>query len=287
MDQDWTKVDFRNASQVPSEQDDQLRLAQEVLARDLSINLSAFLRTTITVAYSAVEETLFGAFFQADDRSCFSLALVRPAQHKILVQAEHSGLYPLIGIALGAKAGSFPSQERKPTEIELQVVNMVVRLILSEAYRSWTPLVGTQMDTVTLEIERTPGRAFAESDPVIVIRFELAVGESSGKLALIAPAQLFNARTAKIEPEPEPALPPGSLETMLDLMMAANVRVDVWLDGSEMRLGDLLRLREGQIVKLDHPLERKVVCKLNGTPGFIGQIVSTGTKRAFMIDEAR
>lgn len=286
MAQDWTKVDFRNAGQLQGEGDEQLRLAQEALAKDLTINLSAFLRTSITVTYLGAEETLFGTLLKADDRGCFSLALLRPEQHKLLVQMEHSALYPLIGIALGAKAGSFPSPERKPTEIELQLVSLVVRLILSEAFRAWAPLLGMQMETVTLEIEQTPSRTFPESDVIVAVRFTLAVGESSGKLALLAPARLLSARPKKSEPEPAPAVPLGSRETILDLMMPASVRVDVWLDGSEMRLGDLLQLREGQIVKLDHPLERKVVCKLNGIPGFTGQIVSTGTRRAFMIDDA-
>jgi flagellar motor switch/type III secretory pathway protein FliN len=68
-------------------------------------------------------------------------------------------------------------------------------------------------------------------------------------------------------------------------MLPAKVAVDVWLDGCEMRLGDLLQLREGQIVKLDHPVERKVVCTLNGSTGYSGQIVSTGSRRAFLAEE--
>jgi flagellar motor switch protein FliM len=287
MTQDWTKVDFKNAGQLQGGDADRLRLAQEALAQGLSTNLSAFLRTSIAVTYTGAEETIFGGFFEDDSHSCFSLALVRPDQHKLLVQVDHSALFPLIGIALGAKAGSFPSPERKPTEIELQVVNLVVRLILSEAYRAWATFLGTQLETVTLEIEQTPGRTFPAADPVFVVRFDLTVAESTGKLALVAPARLFGAAMSQGVPEPEPAMQsPESIETSMELMMPAKVAVDVWLDGSEMRLGDLLQLREGQIVKLDHPVERKVVCKLNGASGFTGQIVSTGTRRAFMIEDA-
>ena len=61
--------------------------------------------------------------------------------------------------------------------------------------------------------------------------------------------------------------------------------MQVWLDGSEMRLGDLLQLREGQIVRLDHPVERMAVCTLNGVSSFNGQIVSTGQRRAFQVED--
>ena len=72
---------------------------------------------------------------------------------------------------------------------------------------------------------------------------------------------------------------------VFQLMLPARVFLDVWLDGSQMCLRDLLQLREGQIVKLDHPVERRAVCTLNGKTGFSGQIVSTGSRRAFMVEE--
>jgi flagellar motor switch protein FliM len=71
----------------------------------------------------------------------------------------------------------------------------------------------------------------------------------------------------------------------LELLLGSQVAVQVWLDGSEARLGDLLHLHEGQIVRLDHPIERRAVCTLNGLSGFSGQIVSTGQRRAFQVED--
>ena len=47
----------------------------------------------------------------------------------------------------------------------------------------------------------------------------------------------------------------------------------------------VLRLSEGQIVRLDHPVERRAVCTLNGVSSFSGQIVSTGQRRAFQVED--
>jgi flagellar motor switch protein FliM len=200
---------------------------------------------------------------------------------------DYSVLYPLIGIALGAKSGSFTTPDRKPTDIELQVVNILFRLILSEAYRGWIPLTKTQLETVTIEIGRNSSRAFQATDSVLAVRFDLTVGEQTGRLLLIVPPQLFQAGIeAEEPPRREKTEMRGSAETTLQLMLPAKVTVDVWLDGSQMRLRDLLQLRAGQIVKLDHPVERRAVCTLNGKAGFSGQIVSTGAKRAFMVEEA-
>jgi flagellar motor switch protein FliM len=285
MESTWTKADFRNYGKLQGPSGDLLRSTQEVLARELGLSLSAFLRCSVTAVFQDAAEYPFGDL-PNDGQSCLGTALVRPDDRSFLVQLDYSVLYPLIGIALGAKSGSFTTPDRKPTDIELQVVNILFRLILSEAYRGWIPLSKTQLETVTIDIGRSASRAFQATDAVLVVRFDLTVAEQTGRLSLIIPPQLFQAGIQAEEPvRREKTEISGSAETTLQLMLPAKVTVDVWLDGSQMRLRDLLQLRAGQIVKLDHPVERRAVCTLNGKAGFSGQIVSTGAKRAFMVEE--
>jgi flagellar motor switch protein FliM len=211
--------------------------------------------------------------------------VVRPDDRKLVLVMEYSVLLPLVGVALGAKAGSFGVVDRKPTEIELQVVSMLYRMILADAYRSWATLMETPLETSTLEFEPAPSRILPATQPVFAARFELTAGEQVGQLTLLVPPDLF---TVVTEEEPVPVEKPEtsvSVEATLELLLGGQVAMQVWLDGSEMRLGDLLRLHEGQIVRLDHPVERRVACTLNGVSSFNGQIVSTGQRRAFQVED--
>ena len=287
MESSWTKADFKSYGKLQGASGDLLRSTQDVLARELALSLSAFLRTSVAVAFQDAGEQPFSEVQQgAESGSCLGLALARPDDRRLLVQLDYSVLFPLIGIALGAKAGSFTAPERKPTDIERQVVNILFRLILAEAYRGWLPLTKTQLETVTVEVGQGPSRAFQATDSVLAIHFELSLGEHKGRLSLIAPRALFQGAVDEEEPVQhgkEEASRSG--EAALQLMLPAKVMLDVWLDGSQMRLRDLLQLREGQIVKLDHPVERRAVGTLNGKSAFRGQIVSTGNRRAFMVEE--
>jgi flagellar motor switch protein FliM len=282
----WTKAEFRVSSKLQGLPGELVHLANETLARELSISLSAFLRTSVSAAHSSGGEISFGEFPAADKRACFGLALVRPGDRKLILVVEYSILLPLVGIALGAKAGSFGAVDRKPTEIELQVVRLLYRMILSDAYRSWATLMETPLETVTLEFEAAPSRMLAATEPVFAAHFDLTVGDQVGRLTFLAPPDLFTAAVAEEEPAPaEKTESTVSVEATLELLVGGQVAVQVWLDGSEMRLGDLLRLREGQVVRLDHPVERRAVCTLNGVSSFNGQIVSTGQRRAFQVDD--
>jgi flagellar motor switch protein FliM len=287
MEPNWTKVDFKNPPGQQAGFGDRLRGAQETMARDLSISLSAFLRCSVTAGYSSGREMLFSDYMKDEVPSCFGLALIRPQQCRLLLQVEYSVLFPIVGIALGAKPGTFTSPERKPTEIELQVVNLLFRMLLSDAYRAWAAPLKAPLETVALEIEPRPARTFAATDPIFASRFTLSMGEHTGTFSLVAPAMLFAGPMAQDDVISQPpANSGGSPDATVELMMPASVSLDVWLDGSQMRLGDLLQLSEGQIVKLDHPVERQAVCTLNGKAGFTGQIVSTGARRAFMLEDA-
>ena len=281
----FTRAEFRVSSKLQGVPGELVRLANETLARELTISLSAFLRTSVAATHTGGDEISFGEFPVADSRACFGLALVRPDDRKLILVVEYSVLLPLVGVALGAKAGSFGAADRKPTEIELQVVGLLYRMILSDAYRSWATLMKTPIETVTLEFEPAPSRILAATDPVFAARFDLAAGDQVGQLTLLVPPDLF---ATVVEEEPVPPEKPEikvSVEATLDLLMGCQVAMQVWLDGSEMRLGDLLRLHEGQIVRLDHPVERTAVCTLNGVSSFNGQIVSTGQRRAFQVED--
>lgn len=286
MQSNLTKAEFRVSSRLQGAPGELVRLANESLAQALTISLSAFLRTTVTAKYTGGEEFSFGEFPVADGRGCFGLVLVRPGERKLILSVEYAMLLPLVGIALGAKAGSFQAVERKPTEIELQVAGLLYRMILSDAYRSWATLMKTPLETVTLEFEPAPSRILAPTDPVFAARFELAIGEQTGGLTLLAPPDLFATLVEEAAaPVPE-KVESTSVEATLEVLLGGHVSIEVWFEGSEIRLGDLLKLREGQIVRLDHPVEKMAVCTLNGVSGFNGQIVSTGQRRAFQVEEA-
>src|SRR5580658_7885615 len=275
MESNWTKAEFRTNGKLQGVPGELVRLANETLARELSISLSAFLRTSITATYSGGGEIPYGEF-PLTDSQCVGLALARPDDRKLLLVMGYAALLPLVGIALGAKAGTFGSEERKPTEIELQVVSLLYRLILKQA----------PLETVTLEFDPAPARILAPTEPVFAARFDITVGEQTEQLTLLTPPELF-ATVLAVEETPVHREKPeaASVEATLEMLMAGQVSISVWLDGAQMRLGDLLRLAEGQIVRLDHPVERRAVCALNGQTSFSGQIVSTGQRRAFQVED--
>ena len=285
MESPWTKADFKTVSQSDGAGADQLRLTNESLARDLAMNVSAFLRSPVSVSCSGASNVMFSQFVEDEDRSCYVAVFTRQPEQKLVVRADYNILFPLIGIALGAQVGAFASPARKPTEIELQLVILLLRLMVSEALRAWAPLTQTELELLTVEAEHTPSRALPSTAFVCAVSFQITLGESAGNLTIAVLASLFAERPKIPQAELEQrAASSENTEQIMGLMMSAQVRLDIWLDPSQIRLTDLLQLQAGQIIKLDHAAEQRVVCTLNGRPGFDGQIVNTGSRRGFLIE---
>src|SRR5690348_5246776 len=115
MESTWTKADFKNQAKLQGASGDLLRSSQQVLARELGLSLSAFLRSAVALTFKDASEHPFADLRSDETKSCLAVALVRPGEHSLLVELDYSVLYPLIGIALGAKIGSFATPERTPT----------------------------------------------------------------------------------------------------------------------------------------------------------------------------
>ena len=55
--------------------------------------------------------------------------------------------------------------------------------------------------------------------------------------------------------------------------------MDARLQGPTLRVEDLLKIEEGQILAFDYPVGKNVDLLINGKLKFHGQMVSTGRKR--------
>ena len=59
---------------------------------------------------------------------------------------------------------------------------------------------------------------------------------------------------------------------MAQLLTAVNLDMEVRLDGSTILTRDLLDLRPGDVLMLNHPLNREAVGLVNGSPKFRGDV---------------
>jgi flagellar motor switch protein FliM len=116
------------------------------------------------------------------------------------------------------------------------------------------------------------------------LAFNLRCGEHSGVLEIAAP-QSFLDSSGGATPDQKvsaDALEPDARQK-LALLDEAGVSLEVRLDGPLLPVADLMNLSPGQVILLDHPLDRPLHGVVNGALTMEGAVVSSGKKRAFQI----
>lgn len=275
---------YQSHTSVPEACRRTIAAVQTAFARELTLHLSAYLRSTVAVKFTGLDERTFTQFL-GDRKPSSCAATIKAPGGNLLMDLDPTLLFAFVELMLGGKALAGDVPDRPPTEIEKQLLSVVLKLMTSQLERAWAAVGGAALQFGGIESSTQVARFMLPPDAVVIARFDVSAGEQNGALAILTPTHAAEALAATAEPAPAETAEASDATRISQTVMDSSVHVDVWLDGVSLELRDLVQLREGYVVKFDHPTDRNLQCTFNGVPGFPGQVVSTGRKRAFLIQD--
>lgn len=186
-----TPYDFKRPERVGKEQMRALQSLHEGFGRNFGAALSALLRTIVEVKLTSVDQLTYSEFvFSLENPTCFNLLRAEPLEGNLILDINPSILYPIIDRLLGGGKDAGPLARRPLTEIELRLVSRITALFLSQLKRAWDNVL-----ELTLSVERVESNAqlvqiVPPNEVVILVSFELTLGDIRGMMNLCIP---FNA----------------------------------------------------------------------------------------------
>ena len=264
-----------------------LRAVHERFAPSLATALSAFLRSEFQVSFEGLSMQTSGGFQAAlPNPTCLMVFKLHPREERMYLHMNCATVFGLLELLLGGKCGAEPAASRNLTEIEWSLLEEIVRVMVRPLGEAWQAFSTVEFEVESLVSE--PGLV-AQSDPnqppnqpMIRLAYNLRCGEHSGVLEIAAPQSFFDGGTA-----PDQKVSGDALESDARLKLAlldeAGVSLEVRLDGPLLPVADLMNLTPGQVIKLNHPLDRPLRGLVNGALSMEGTVVSSGKKRAFQI----
>ena len=261
----------------------------EAFARNLSLNLSSYLRTSISFSHIDTAQLPYTRFRSGETApNCYGTVQVEGGSRKLLTCLPADLVFQMVEVLLGGKPVAVGLVNRQPTEIEKQLIGVLFQRIVHDLDGAFKDIAGLRVSFHRLEPESTSAQLFGPADSVVIGRFEVKMAGATGQLVLALPEELGKQITDILQAPAsasEAPADPSSQRPILELLLPANVCFEAWLEGISMSVGDLLQLREGQVIVVDHSGDHHVTCSINGEASFAGQIVSTGKKRAFLIED--
>jgi flagellar motor switch protein FliM len=265
-----TVYDFKRPERVGKEQMRALQTMHEGFGRNFGAALSALLRNIVEVKLTSVDQLTYSEFvFSLENPTCFNLINASPLEGQLILDINPSILFPIIDRLLGGSTMSTASVRRPLTEIELRLVSRITGLFLAEMQHTWENVLKFELSVDRVESNPQLVQIIPANEVVVVISFELTVGETRGMTNLCIPFNSIERISHKLTSNSWVSYskrPPTSesIQALSDRIADAPVEVVVELAETTISTADLINLRVGDIIATEMDVAEPLVVSVEG-----------------------
>ena len=275
--------DFRRPERVSKEQLKGLQSLFEAFARELSIALPPFLRTVVRVDLISIDQLTYDEFILSVTRpTSLSIINMAPLEGNAVIELSPTVVFPIVDRILGGR-GQMIDETRELTEIESRIIHRIVLMILESLRRSWEQLIEFKMSIISQESDPLIVQIVGGSDMVILVGYEVHVGDAVGSMNMCIPLIFLNPVLDQISQQTRfirklnVRLAEQTRARIFNTVNHATVPVDAILGGAQLNLSEIAQLQVGDVVQLDSHNTDSIeveVCGLRrfwATPGRKGE----------------
>ncbi len=269
-----TAYDFRRPERVGKEQMHALQSMHEGFGRNYGAALSALMRTIVEVKLTSVDQLTYSEFvYSLDNPTCFCLLTAKPLEGNLILDINPSILFPVIDRMLGGGKESTPPARRPLTEIELRLVSRITKLFLENLRKAWENVL--ELDLAVDRVESNPQlvQIVPPNEVVVLISFELVVGDNRGMMNLCIPFNSLERISTKITANSwmsygQREASQETMDTIGDRLDGAPAELVVTLAETSITTSDLLGLRVGDVIATETDIHQPLQVAVQGVSKF-------------------
>jgi flagellar motor switch protein FliM len=283
-----TNYDFHRVDRIPQDQMRSIHLLHEHFGRNFASSLSAYLRAIAEVDIASLEQVSYSTFIKSlPDPTLFASIGMRPLDANIAMELNPSLAFPMIDMILGGP-GLPLAENRNLTEIELNIIEGVIKLAMKDLGVAWHPIMDFDFFLENKGTKAQIIQIVSPAETVIAIQMKLKIGENSGTMNLCIPARTLKTLRNKFDQQwsvrrQKPAV--NEPERLLELVKPVSVPVSGEIRNSKLTVDDLLKVAPGDIIELNERIGDPVFLCVGGIEKFVGRIVQRRGKKAFEISD--
>jgi flagellar motor switch protein FliM len=286
-----TSYDFKRPERVGKEQIRALQTLHEGFGRNFAAGLSAMLRSMAEVKLAGVDQLTFSEFvFSLENPTCFNLLTAEPLEGNLILEINPSILYPIIDRLLGGGREIGPLARRPLTEIELRLVSRINDLFLKELALAWRNVLELHPKVDRVESNPQLVQIVPPNEVVVLISFDVALGEIRGMVNLCIPYNSIERISSKLSANSWVAYgrreaTPESIEQIGQNLRSALVELKVRLARTRITTSDLVNLRVGDVITTEKDIRSPLLVTVEGIPKFRAAPGAYKAHKAIRIEE--
>jgi flagellar motor switch protein FliM len=263
---------FRRPDRVSKEQLRSLHFLHDRFARNSAASLSAYLRTVVDISIMSVEQFTYSEFLMSlPDPTAYYAVAMDPLDSLAGLELNPNVCFSMIDRMLGG-SGKNASVNRAFTEIEQNVTDAVIKLILENLTDTWSGITEVNFRISGRETRPQMLQVAAPNEVVILLSFDVRIGEVRGMLNICISASSIEASGAqftqswhKTHREPTTDERSSLLRNLGLVPIPVTARIETRLSARE-----LVELQPGEVLSLGCPVHETLTVNVAGTTKFRG-----------------
>jgi flagellar motor switch protein FliM len=287
-----TPYDFKRPERVGKEQMRALQSMHEGFGRNFAARLSSILRSIVEVKLTSVDQLTYSEFvFSLENPTCFNVLSAEPLDGNLVLDINPSILFPLIDRMLGGGKESASPTRRPMTEIELRLVGRITNEFLEELKPAWENVLAINFKVERVESNPQLVQIVPPNDVVVLISFELMLGELRGMMNLCIPFNCLERISSKLSANnwassSRKGTTPESIERVTKNLKGAPLEVVVHLADTTISMKDLIGLRVGDVITTEKDVRTPLTVDVEGVSKFQAKPGALKGRKAICIEAA-
>ncbi len=270
--------DFRKPNRVPKDQLKTIRTLHENFSETFGFYLASKLQTMATIDLIAVDQLRYSEYvLSISNPSCIYIFDIKESDGKAVLELTPELVLVIVERLLGG-SGAKTSSGRSITPIEQKLMRPLISQALVSLTKAWSPVQALHFDLAGFESNPDFVQIAPASEIVIVISFEIKVGEESFLMNLCYPsfaledviARLSVQYFSRVQSEKDKQ---RIRQIMGNQLKKTSMDVRIILGTSKITVRDLLSMEKGDVLVLDSSIDStlpvivKDQVKFRGRPG--------------------
>ncbi len=276
------------ATEISKEVESSLALIFDAFAHKGGASFSNTLRTQVAFQLHELEQIFYGDFIESlpEPSSVWYLAM-NPHNLHIAVCFEPELVTQIVAVMLGSAAGAGTVRARTQiTELEQAIVENVVGIFCKELGQAWSRVNSVEIVVEHRETRPRLLRIYPANEVMITLAMSMKIASSEGTIYWGIPSSLLKTLTEGGTHQRQVE----SKELLLELLsrmkghaMKFGTVLESELCETAVPISDLLSVKPGDVITLDHLVEAPTIVMVNGKRKFMGDIVVANDRRAIRL----
>ncbi len=283
-----TAYNFKRPRLFSQDQTRVLHYIHESFARDLSVYLSAQLRTMVEITLSAVDQVLYSEYVASSvSPSALYIGKAEGFGHQIIFEIDPRLVVYTVEKLFGGQ-GLFKEEPHKVSQIEQRIMSRVVRRAFDELESAWEQASEIKFHETAFEFNADFVQILPSMEPVLVGTFDIQVQGHRSFVNICYPYLLLEKLLGHTGMErwlssTVTSVTPEVRTRYEHTLRSMSVELRAELGRARLSLKDLSDLQQGDVIPLRHRVDEPIQVFIDQQEKFKATTGRAGNQRALRI----